>query len=194
MEGKPDDRELATWLAAQTDTDAEQVAAELEAGERRRAFVIDELVEAGFIGDTLLDFAMRLTGVTQAKAQALIAARLKPDETGSSETVPKRDKLLAANEILFRRVNERLASMDRSGPDSHELELVCECSDRGCRNVLTIEAAEYEWLRQNPRRFAVLAGHEAPAVEDVVERHHRFVIVEKHAETHHQVEAADPRP
>ncbi len=60
--------------------------------------------------------------------------------------------------------------------------------------VLTIEVAEYEWLRQNPRRFAVSPGHEAPAVEDVVERHDRFLIAEKHAATHHQVEAADPRP
>ncbi len=59
--------------------------------------------------------------------------------------------------------------------------------------ALTIEAAEYEWLRQNPLRFAVLPGHEAPAVEDVVERHSGYLIVEKHLETHSQVEAADPR-
>ena len=60
--------------------------------------------------------------------------------------------------------------------------------------MLTIAGAEYEWLRQNPRRFAVLPGHEAPSVEDVVERHERFVIVEPHPETRGDAEAADPRP
>jgi len=54
--------------------------------------------------------------------------------------------------------------------------------------VLTIPRSEYEWLRQNPWRFLVLPGHEAPAVENVVERYDGYVIVEKHVETHDQVE------
>lgn len=195
MEQNPVGHELAAWLAAQTHTDAEQVEAELEAGERRRAFVVDELLEAGVTGSELLEFVMRLTGLESARAQALIAARAELDRSGSHQAaVRKRDERLAQNEILFRQVNERLASAygGRSAP--RELDLVCECSDRECLKVFTIQMAEYEWLRQNPRRFAVLPGHEAPAVEDVVERHDRFVIVEKHAETHGQVEAADPRP
>lgn len=195
MEQNPVDHELAAWLAAQTHTDAEQVEAELEVGERRRAFVVNELVEAGFAGSELLELVIRLTGVDSARAQALIAVRVEPDRSESRQAaVPKRDERLAQNEILFRQVNERLASAYGSGSAPQELDLVCECSDRDCLEVLTIEVAEYEWLRQNPRRFAVLPGHEAPAVEDVVERRDRFVIVEKHVETHDQVEAADPRP
>jgi hypothetical protein len=195
MEQNPVDHELAAWLAAQTHTDVEQVEAELEVGERRRRFVVDELVEAGFTGSELLELLMGLTGVDSARAQALIAARAELDRSESRQAaVPKRDERLAQNEILFRQVNERLASTDGGRSALLELDLVCECSDRDCLKVLTIEVAEYEWLRQNPRRFAVLPGHEAPAVEDVVERHDRFVIVEKHVETHDQVEAADPRP
>ena len=41
-----------------------------------------------------------------------------------------------------------------------------------------MSTAEYEWLRQNPRRFVVLPGHEAPAVEQVVEHFDGYVIVE----------------
>lgn len=52
---------------------------------------------------------------------------------------------------------------------------------------------EYEQLRQNPLRFAVLPGHEIADIEEVVERNERFLVVEKHVETHDQVEAADQR-
>ena len=191
MDAKPVEPGLTSWLAAQGDVDREQVAAELEVGARRRRFVVDELVEAGFEGAELLALTMGLTGLDTTDAQALIFARAG---SGARESdVPKRDRRLAQNEILFRQINERLAGgYDDSLPPV--LELVCECSDRECLKVLSIETAEYEWLRQNPRHFAVLPGHEAPAVEDVVERHELFVVVEKHAETHQQVEAADPRP
>ncbi|MEO5575998.1 MAG: hypothetical protein ABIR67_02450 [Gaiellaceae bacterium] len=194
MNPTSDDHELAAWLAAQTHADSGQVEAELEIGERRRAFVVDELVEAGFAGPELLDFVTRLTGMDNAAARALIAARSESVRSDHREaSASKRDERLAQNEVMFRRVNERIASADHDPATPHELELVCECSDRDCVKPLAIEVAEYEWLRLNPRRFAVLPGHEAPAVEDVVERHDRFVVVEKHVETHDQVDAADPR-
>ncbi len=194
MEPNAADGELTSWLADHTDTDADQVAAELEMGARRRAFVVGELIEAGFEGAELLELVIQLTGIERVEAQALIAARFEIDREEARETAaPLRDRALAKNEILFRRLNERLASAERSGSGPHALDLLCECSDRDCLKVLTIESAEYDWLRQDPHRFAVLPGHEAPALEDVVERHDGFVIVEKHVETHEQVEAADPR-
>jgi len=190
------DAGLTEWLAARTQTDPEQIEAELQLGERRRAAVVDELVAAGLAGSELLEQVLGLTGLDAAGAQALIAARSGANPPGRGQTtVPKRDERLAQNEVMFRRVNERIVSdlRARRAGTSPELEIVCECSDRECLRVLRIEVAEYEWLRLNPRRFAVLPGHEAPAVEDVVERHDRFVVVEKHAETHGQVDAADPR-
>jgi hypothetical protein len=187
---------LAEWLAARTQTDPEQIEAELRLGERRRAAVVDELVAAGVAGSELLEQVIGLTGLDAAGARTLIAARSGANPPGSGQpTVSRRDERLAQNEVMFRRVNERIVSdlRARRAGTSPELEIVCECSDRDCLRVLRIEVAEYEWLRLNPRRFAVLPGHEAPAVEDVVERHDRFVVVEKHAETHGQVDAADPR-
>jgi hypothetical protein len=189
-EHEPRDPGLAAWLAARTHVEPEQVEAELALGERRRAFVAAELAEAGYTGAELLELVMRLTGVDAAAARALVAAR---GGAAHEAVVSKRDDRLAQNEIMFRRVNERIAADDHDVTTPHELELVCECSDRECLEALRIEVAEYEWLRSSPRRFAVLPGHEAPAVEDVVERHDRFVVVEKHAESHAQVDAADPR-
>jgi hypothetical protein len=180
--------DLAPWLAAATDGDLARVETELAEGERRRAFVVDELLEAGFTGHALLDLVLRLTGVGPAEAEALIAARERLVDRERVET-PKRDRRLAENEMLFRAANERVSRLSGSDPPSVELDVICECADRGCLKLLTIERSEYEWLRQNPWRFVVLPGHEAPAVEDVVERHRGYLIVEKHVETHDQVEA-----
>jgi hypothetical protein len=192
MGNTPEDRRVAAWLAGHTETGTLQVEAELEYGERRRTFVVDELLDAGFEGFELSDLAMRLTGLTSAGTQALIEQRAELGADGSADSeVSPRDRSLAQNEIRFREVNERLAAGE--APSVQQLDLVCECSDRACVKVFTIPASEYEWLRQSPWRFAVMPGHEAPAVENVVERHRGFVIVEKHAMTHLQVETADPR-
>jgi hypothetical protein len=67
--------ELADWLADATHADRDTVADELEFAARRRAFVVDELVEAGFSGAALLDGVMRLTGLAASDARALIATR-----------------------------------------------------------------------------------------------------------------------
>jgi hypothetical protein len=102
-----------------------------------------------------------------------------------------REARLAANEDVFRHVNERIVELTDTW--GGELDLVCECADIECTQRLFLTLGEYEQLRQNPRHFAVLNGHELPDVEDVVSRNDRYLVVEKHAETHEQVEEADPR-
>jgi hypothetical protein len=74
----PSNRELATWLAARTGTSVDQAERGLEEGERRREFVVDELVEAGVTGAELLGLVVRLTGLGEAEARGLIAAREGP--------------------------------------------------------------------------------------------------------------------
>ncbi len=186
------DHELATWLAAATGDDVHHVEQELYEGERRRACVVDELIAAGFAGSELLGVTLRLTGLGATPAAALIAERFAFVAAAAEQPeTPRRDRMLTRNEILFRDVNERLAASPGSPPA--ELDLVCECSDRSCIAVFTMPEGEYHWLRQNPLHFVVLPGHEAPAIESVVERHPAFVVVEKHAATHDQATAADPR-
>jgi hypothetical protein len=173
------DRDPAAWLAAATGEDAGRVAAELEEGARRRTFVVNELLEAGYRGGELLDLVMRLTGLDTAQASALIRACERLVESPAAPVSP-RDSRLAENELQFRRANEERVRAQTEDSLPEWLEILCECADRDCRQSLVIATAEYEWLRQNPARFAVLPGHEAPAVEAVVERLPGCAIVELH--------------
>ena len=102
-----------------------------------------------------------------------------------------RKERLAQNEILFREVNERIVELTDQWGGSFDL--ICECANDDCLAPIKLTLQEYEQLRQNPRCFAVLPGHEIPDIEEVVERHKRYLVVEKHVETHDQVESADPR-
>ena len=91
-----------------------------------------------------------------------------------------REKRLAGNEILFRKVNERILELGDAWDGM--LDLVCECSDPSCMGVLKIHVEDYERLRSKSRCFAVLPGHELLEIEDVVERHQYFLVVEKRAD------------
>jgi hypothetical protein len=102
-----------------------------------------------------------------------------------------REERLAANEDVFRHVNERIVELTDTW--GGELDLVCECADLECTQRVVLTLREYEQLRQSPHHFAVLPGHEVPDVEDVIDGNGRYLVVEKHAETHQQVEEADPR-
>jgi hypothetical protein len=116
---------------------------------------------------------------------------VRPASSGQDVTVASREERLAQNEILFRQVNERIVAITDQW--SGNLDLICECADDKCTARMELRLGEYEQLRQNPRRFAVLPGHEVLDIEEVVERNERYLVVEKHVDTHDQVEAADPR-
>ena len=93
---------------------------------------------------------------------------------------------LAKNEALFREVNERISEISQElapGAVNPELidGLICECSDPQClERVGPLTSAEYDALRQDPRRFIIAAGHQAEDVERVVDRHPTYWTVEKH--------------
>jgi predicted ThiF/HesA family dinucleotide-utilizing enzyme len=98
---------------------------------------------------------------------------------------------VAMNEATFRKINEGMESgQDPSGL----LTFVCECGRLGCNRLLQLSPAEYEMVRSNPRRFAVIEGHEIPEVEHVVERTDRYVLVEKAGDPEAEiVEHTNPR-
>ena len=98
---------------------------------------------------------------------------------------------VAMNEATFRKVNEGMeAAQDSSGL----LAFVCECGRLGCTKLVELTREEYEELRRNPRRFAILDGHEILEAERVVERHDRYVVVEKSGDPEAEiVETTDPR-
>jgi hypothetical protein len=109
-----------------------------------------------------------------------------------------RDERQAANEGLFRDVNERRAAMDRQAveawAESGELfEFVCECGvEGGCDGRIQMTLREYDAVRQQDDRFPVVPGHESPEIETVVERTERYVVVDKVPELERFVDD-DPR-
>jgi hypothetical protein len=102
------------------------------------------------------------------------------------------DKQRAAmNEATFRKVNEGMRT-----PEDAEglLTFVCECGRLGCSRLIQLTRGEYEALRQNPRRFAILDGHEILEAEEIVDRRDRYLVVEKSGDPEAEiVEHTDPR-
>ncbi len=98
---------------------------------------------------------------------------------------------VAMNEATFRKVNEGMK--DGQG-DSGLLSFVCECGRLHCTRIIQLSHEEYEAIRASSRRFAIVDGHELPEVEEVVERHDRYIVVEKTGAPEAEVvEHTDPR-
>ena len=98
---------------------------------------------------------------------------------------------VAMNEATFRKVNEGM----KDGQDASGLmSFVCECGRLHCTQILRLTSAEYEAVRANPRTFAIVEGHEVPEAEEILERHERYLVVEKiGAPEAEVVEHTDPR-
>ena len=98
---------------------------------------------------------------------------------------------VAVNEATFRRVNE---GMEVGQDPAGLLTFVCECGRMGCSRLIQLTREEYESVRANPRRFAILDGHEILEAEAIVERHDRYLVVEKAGDPEAEiVEYTDPR-
>ena len=98
---------------------------------------------------------------------------------------------VAMNEATFRKVNEGM----KDGQDASDLmSFVCECGRLHCTQIIRLTRPEYEAVRANPRRFAIVDGHEILEAEEIVERHERYLVVEKSdAPEAEIVEHTDPR-
>ncbi len=100
---------------------------------------------------------------------------------------------VASNEAFFRQINESV-EYDYSATDYPGLiGFVCECGDAECSEIVEMSRREYEHVRGNPCHFAIVAGHEIPGTEDIVERHDRYAVLEKRSDVADLVERTDPR-
>ena len=86
---------------------------------------------------------------------------------------------VGVNESLFREVNERIEDLQEQLGQAQSFDIVCECGDGQCMERFAITHGAYETLRSDDRRFAVVPGHELPELERTVERHERYLVVEK---------------
>jgi hypothetical protein len=99
----------------------------------------------------------------------------------------------ALNENVFREMNERLERLgEEFGNDT--VEFLCECADPGCSAPLSIPVSLYEAVREQPRWFVVLPGHEREGVERVVQERPGCLVIEKAGEAGEVAEDTDPRP
>jgi hypothetical protein len=107
-----------------------------------------------------------------------------------SEDVQRR---LAANEDMFRDVNEGIARGQWPGDPEAPIGFRCECARLGCNVLVALTLAEYEAVRANPRRFVIVGGHELLEVESLVEPHGDYAVVEKVGAAGEEAERQDPR-
>jgi hypothetical protein len=99
--------------------------------------------------------------------------------------VDPREEHTARNEALLREVNERIHEVGERLqvlPDNGELEFRCECGRADCQEFVSMTASEYERVRADNDRFAVVPGHDDPEIERVVTRTDGYLIVDKRPE------------
>ena len=100
-----------------------------------------------------------------------------------------RAERIAENEARFRDINERLrGELEAMADDAEAVRFVCECGNASCREGVALAMEEYQAVRAHARHFAVVPGHEIPDVETVVERHDRYLVIEKPADVAHIID------
>jgi hypothetical protein len=107
-----------------------------------------------------------------------------------------RDARLATNEALYREVNERIHEVGQRLqvlPDSELLDFHCECGRTDCEEPLQMTPSEYQHVRSDNDRFALVPGHEDAELERVMERTERYIVVDKRPEAEPYV-GADGKP
>jgi hypothetical protein len=100
---------------------------------------------------------------------------------------------MAANEARLRELNEAIERGQWPGEDGKLVGFRCECARLGCDQVIELTTAEYEQVREHPRRFVLVQGHDVPAEDTVVVSGAGWIVVEKRDSAGAVAEATDPR-
>jgi hypothetical protein len=109
-------------------------------------------------------------------------------------TLDWRIERIAKNESSFRDINERLEQGVLQAPHAPDLiRFICECGNHTCEELVPLTVEEYEAVRTDSRRFAIVPGHELREAERVVERNDRYFVVEKVGAAVDVTDAADHR-
>jgi hypothetical protein len=113
------------------------------------------------------------------------------------ESQTERRARLAANESLYRVVNEKLEDLNRTltpvaGDGS--MVAVCECGDISCAQQIELPVDVYERVRADSTLFIVAPGHEIADVEQIVNAGNGFTVVCKDKDPGKAIaERTDPR-
>ena len=111
--------------------------------------------------------------------------------------MPLTERRQIENEMIFRRVNEKvgddLGSLDAMHIDDHNLNLVwddtillnfkCECSDENCDQRIPIKLSVYKKIHENRNAFIIKLKHQVEAIEKVIISEDTYSVVEKNNST-----------
>jgi hypothetical protein len=128
------------------------------------------------------------------KSRRSLTLGRSPDTTGApgAPLADERLRRIGLNEAVFRQVNERIEELAETFDLGEGLDLICECGNASCTSRIELSRDEYEQVRSDSTTFAVISGHEIEDVEEVVERHPKYVVVRKTADEAQRVaEATD---
>jgi hypothetical protein len=107
-----------------------------------------------------------------------------------------RQERSAKNEALLREVNDRIREVGERLqvlPDGDTLDFRCECGRLDCESYVSMTATEYQRVRSDNDRFAVVPGHEDHEIERVMEQTERYAVVDKRPKAEPYV-GADGQP
>jgi hypothetical protein len=87
----------------------------------------------------------------------------------------------AANEAVFRNVNERIEALQHSFAvaEREPLQMICECDQLDCMERVAIGVDAYELIRSQPDQFIVTPGHVDSEVDEVIGVTSNYLIVRK---------------
>ena len=88
-----------------------------------------------------------------------------------------RERILR-NSLLIREVNERIAELSESWLDGEPRELLCECGDESCIQVILVTRADYEVARNHSGRYLLTSDHGEDAGTKVRTTRDGYSIVE----------------
>jgi hypothetical protein len=100
---------------------------------------------------------------------------------------------VGSNESMFRSINETVETDYGETSFAGLIGFLCECGHPDCEETIEMTRREYESVRENARRFAIIGDHVIENTETIVERHHRYAVVEKHEDVADLAERSDPR-
>src|SRR5256885_2224250 len=106
--------------------------------------------------------------------------------------MPRSEEKAARNEVAFRRANEELVRKRRELQLEGTTPFLCECDNESCTELIQLDLGEYERVRQNPRHFVIVPGHD-PERGRLVKTHDRYAVVEKTGLGGVIAEEEDPR-
>lgn len=111
--------------------------------------------------------------------------------------IPLSERRQIENEMIFRRVNEKvgddLDSLDAMHIEDNDIHLIrnddlllhfkCECSDEDCDARIPIKLSDYRKIHENRDAFIIKLKHQVNAIEKVILTADNYSVVEKNNST-----------